>query len=157
MASEQYLAKLRDPRWQKMRLQVLERDDWACQICSDTESTLHVHHRYYLGNREPWEYRLDALVTLCELCHKNESEGIRSAEDDLILILKQSGAMTSEFTMIAGIFAGCSQLNDYEWSVLWFVLDQLMEHRPFACGDWSRATEEFKIWCANRALRRDDA
>ena len=39
MPSE-YSQKLKDPRWQKKRLQILERDEWNCQICHDNESTL---------------------------------------------------------------------------------------------------------------------
>jgi hypothetical protein len=30
---------------------------------------LHVHHRYYLRGKKPWEYDDDALTTLCEDCH----------------------------------------------------------------------------------------
>lgn len=80
MSKADYLAKLRDPRWQKMRLQVLERDDWACQACFDGESTLHVHHRIYHRGREPWEYKMDDLVTLCESCHAAESDGQRESD-----------------------------------------------------------------------------
>lgn len=36
---EVYLAKLRDPRWQKLRLQVFERDEWACQVCMEMPNT----------------------------------------------------------------------------------------------------------------------
>jgi hypothetical protein len=73
-ASETYLAKLRNPRWQKKRLEVMQRDVFTCQICFDNESTLNVHHRYYLSGTEgPWDYPLDALVTLCESCHEMET------------------------------------------------------------------------------------
>ena len=30
MSSPTYKQKLKDPRWQKKRLKVLERDDWKC-------------------------------------------------------------------------------------------------------------------------------
>ncbi len=69
-----YREKLKDPRWQKLRLQVFERDCWMCQICYDEETTLAVHHRYYNRNMEPWDYPLEALVTLCEDCHASERE-----------------------------------------------------------------------------------
>ena len=45
----EYAEKLKDPRWQKKRLEILERDAWVCQKCFDTKSTLHVHHRIYNG------------------------------------------------------------------------------------------------------------
>ncbi len=30
---------------------------------------LHVHHKYYVKGKLPWEYPNEALVTLCETCH----------------------------------------------------------------------------------------
>jgi hypothetical protein len=86
-----YAEKLRDPRWQKVRLEVLARDRWRCQICDDPTSTLAVHHRYYLRNREPWEYPLDALVTLCEFCHARETAERGDAERRLLDTLRRVG------------------------------------------------------------------
>lgn len=63
-----YAEKLKDPRWQKKRLKILERDDFTCQNCADKTKTLHVHHLKYDG--EPWEIDSHYLVTLCESCHK---------------------------------------------------------------------------------------
>lgn len=62
-----YTDKLKDPRWQKKRLAIMERDGWKCLKCLDEKSTLHVHHLSYSG--EPWEAPDDQLVTLCEHCH----------------------------------------------------------------------------------------
>ena len=31
---------------------------------------LNVHHKYYIKGKAPWEYEDDALITLCEDCHK---------------------------------------------------------------------------------------
>lgn len=71
---ETYAAKLKDPRWQRLRLKVFERDGWACQECRATHKTLHVHHLHYRPGTEPWEYPLSVLQTLCEDCHAAESE-----------------------------------------------------------------------------------
>ena len=30
-----YSEKLKDPRWQKKRLEILERDNFRCQYCGD--------------------------------------------------------------------------------------------------------------------------
>ena len=76
--STQYLGKLKDPRWQKKRLEIFERDEWTCQICDSKETTLCVHHRVYLKDKEPWEYDNSLLVTLCEDCHEEESKQIKS-------------------------------------------------------------------------------
>ena len=62
-----YAEKLKDPRWQRRRLEILERDDFSCQACGAEDKTLHVHHKWYVG--EPWEAPDEALETLCEPCH----------------------------------------------------------------------------------------
>lgn len=64
-----YTDKLKDPRWQKRRLEIFQRDGFACVECNSKTETLHVHHRYYIGGRAPWEYPEFALVTLCAECH----------------------------------------------------------------------------------------
>lgn len=81
---QEYLEKLKDPQWQKKRLEIFERDEWTCQICYDTEATLHVHHRLYLKDKEPWDYPNEALVTLCEECHEEERRS-RSAEEQALI------------------------------------------------------------------------
>lgn len=62
-----YIEKLKDPRWQKKRLEVFEREGWHCNLCLDPNTTLHVHHKSYHG--DPWETPLDELVAYCEHCH----------------------------------------------------------------------------------------
>ncbi|WP_207915781.1 HNH endonuclease [Flavobacterium caseinilyticum] len=64
-----YLEKLKSPKWQKKRLEILERDNFSCKCCGDFETSLHVHHTKYLANTDPWEYENDSLITLCETCH----------------------------------------------------------------------------------------
>ena len=65
-----YSDLLKDPRWQKKRLEILQRDDFRCQSCDDNTSTLHVHHLKYDNDLKPWEYENDDLITLCETCHE---------------------------------------------------------------------------------------
>ena len=72
MAKTPYFEQLKDPRWQKRRLETFTRDDFACQRCGDTESMLAVHHLYYQRGLAPWEYPDNALITLCERCHDLE-------------------------------------------------------------------------------------
>lgn len=56
-----------DPRWQRLRLRVMDRDQWRCVACDDTRSTLHVHHKRYCGNI--WDSPDEDLQTLCNSCH----------------------------------------------------------------------------------------
>lgn len=69
-----YSEKLRDPRWQKKRLEIMERDEFTCQGCGDAKSTLNVHHLRYIKNKEVWDYDNLILVTLCEPCHNINHE-----------------------------------------------------------------------------------
>jgi hypothetical protein len=66
-----YYELLRDPRWQKKRLEVMEADRFACRACGDTTSTLNVHHLVYRKGAMPWDYEPGSLTTLCESCHKH--------------------------------------------------------------------------------------
>lgn len=68
-----YAEKLTDPRWQKKRLLVMERDEWECQDCGATDTTLHVHHCYY-ERGGPWETDERALLTLCASCHDTRQD-----------------------------------------------------------------------------------
>lgn len=62
-----YSEKLKDPRWQKRRLEVFNRRGFACECCGSKDQTLHVHHLVYSG--EPWDAPFDNLESLCESCH----------------------------------------------------------------------------------------
>lgn len=64
-----YSEKLKDPRWQKKRLKVLEYAEWKCQLCGVQHKTLHVHHSYYLNKKEPWQYPTGSFIAVCESCH----------------------------------------------------------------------------------------
>ena len=64
-----YTEKLKDPRWQKKRLEIFKRDNWKCRGCRESNSTLHVHHFYYIKGNDPWEYPNKHLVTICKDCH----------------------------------------------------------------------------------------
>jgi hypothetical protein len=85
---DKYSDKLKDPRWQKKRLEILQRDNWECQRCEDKKSTLHVHHRRYIPGRDPWDYPEETLVTLCEDCHEEESASINETCSDLIAMIR---------------------------------------------------------------------
>jgi 5-methylcytosine-specific restriction endonuclease McrA len=73
-----YQRLLRDPRWQRRRLQILARDKWTCQECGATERELHVHHTLYVRGKMPWEVPMRSLVTLCVTCHRGHRRKKRS-------------------------------------------------------------------------------
>jgi len=71
---EQY----RDPRWQKKRLKILDRDKFTCQSCGEQKEFLNIHHRSpYEKDLKVWEYENEELITFCESCHKQITEDIK--------------------------------------------------------------------------------
>jgi hypothetical protein len=71
MFPDEYNEKLRDPRWQRKRLKIFERDNWTCQLCCRTDLELHVHH-LYRTTEDPWDEPDLHLLTLCKLCHEQQ-------------------------------------------------------------------------------------
>ncbi len=118
-----YSEKLKDPRWQKKRLEILERDEWTCQICQDSTSTLVVHHRKYLPNKDPWDYPDDLLVTLCENCHEVERES-RPEYEKLLLEQLRINFFADDLRRLALSFSELKLLHAsevvasvYEWAL----------------------------------------
>lgn len=87
--NNKWLEQYRDPRWQKKRLEIMERDEFACQMCSDSKSVLNVHHRYYTPTHKVWDYPNEALVTLCESCHSGEKVSMEEYTSLMVNTLKQ--------------------------------------------------------------------
>jgi hypothetical protein len=97
----QYYELLKDPRWQKKRLEILERDHWTCQICGEKDSMLVVHHLCYRQTLTddckkerrlyPWEYDNYELITLCDGCNSEEHESAEYWIDEIGQVLKHIG------------------------------------------------------------------
>lgn len=92
-----YSELLKDPRWQKKRLEILQRDEWTCKYCKSDTKILHVHHVKYINGACPWDYPDKYLLTLCEDCHEEE--------ESLKVALRNK------------VFPGL--LNDCEFSMRW--------------------------------------
>lgn len=65
-----YATLLRDPRWQRRRLEMLEKAGFKCEQCDCACIELHVHHKKYIAGRNPWEYSDSELIVLCKDCHE---------------------------------------------------------------------------------------
>ena len=122
-----YAEKLKDPRWQKKRLEILERDEWTCQRCGDKESMLVVHHRLYYRGHEPWDYPNELLVTVCDPCHQGHHAGAREAETNLLRTLAMRGAWYEDLQGIAFDLEHFATLMDREqWLVFQHHLGKLI-------------------------------
>jgi Zn finger protein HypA/HybF involved in hydrogenase expression len=88
--TEQY----KDPRWQKKRLLILNRDEFSCQNCGDEDSTLHVHHKSYEWGLPLWDYDGELLITLCESCHGTAHQLNNQSKYALARVLSESNQET---------------------------------------------------------------
>lgn len=86
----QYHNKLKDPKWQKKRLEIFNRDSFTCTLCGDKESTLAVHHKEYAKSGNPWDVDNSKLITVCEQCHQ-EIETALQYKIDIIKVGKIMG------------------------------------------------------------------
>lgn len=122
-----YAEKLKNPLWQKKRLEILERDKWKCCFCDDTETNLQVHHLKYSKN--PWGASNDDLVTLCEHCHliAESTKTVRGIEEvDLIRVQKIPG--NADIFIVAYMRSG---IDPTKFGVLFFNYE--LKSKEFKC------------------------
>lgn len=120
-----YQEKLKNPKWQKKRLQILERDNFKCQSCGSDKNTLHVHHRFYKKGLNPWEYPDISLLTLCEDCHKEEEAKLQERGDELIQKMREANADSFHIGRLAGFFSKLSMGDNIYGNEVYEFLDIL--------------------------------
>lgn len=91
-----------DPRWQRRRLEIMQRADFKCEACADGESTLNVHHVRYKRDVKPWEYTDKELICLCQDCHGERHE----RTNDLIDMLASAHPMELNMDEAISFLAG---------------------------------------------------
>lgn len=91
-----YADLLRDPRWQKRRLEILEQASFTCQDCGAKDKELHVHHLVYRKGWKPWEYPDDVLLVLCKDCHAE----IGRLADELLFRCRNAALLRSLLSVV---------------------------------------------------------
>lgn len=69
-----YDERRRDPRWQRKRLEIYERDGFACVDCGTKTENLQIDHAWYEPRHAPWEYPDSCFFTRCDSCHARIGE-----------------------------------------------------------------------------------
>lgn len=110
-----YAKQLKDPRWQKKRLEVMNRDGFTCRDCGSAKDTLHVHHCGYRG-KSPWDAPSEILITVCDPCHKNRQLLEKEARQTL-----EEWFAKSTPNDIATVCVRSSEAADWEASIRWFM------------------------------------
>lgn len=112
MARASYADQLKDPRWQKRRLEVLQAGDWKCRLCGSGENTLHVHHKQYFKGRMAWEYEDDFLEALCEACHDREHAMEEVLKSVLALNSHKMSGNAIALGLVAGFMSGMGTIHE---------------------------------------------
>lgn len=92
MEKMSYFDQLKNPKWQKKRLEMLEAANWECTECGSKDGTLHVHHKQYIKGRMAWEYSNDELMVVCEDCHDHQHQ-IGSELKELLALTDNAQAL----------------------------------------------------------------
>jgi len=124
-----YSEKLKDPRWQKKRLEILSRDKWHCMWCGDNLEMLIVHHLWYERGKEPWECPDEALITVCETCHRTEFEERSTIEQELLELLRRTGWSASDVADLDFVIR-CSKIPK-PWDITSAIQDAIIDHAVF--------------------------
>lgn len=139
-----YAEKLKNPNWQKKRLEILERDRYKCRVCGsglNDGKTLHVHHLFYRKGAMPWEYEDEALVTVCEDHH----ETMQELGNDL---LKAASKYVGNISMLTDFATALNCTSDslvfYGW-VLEGVHDLIQAHHQFKGGEISKESAQSAV------------
>ncbi|ASU38544.1 hypothetical protein hmeg3_09700 [Herbaspirillum sp. meg3] len=94
VANLSYREKLKDPKWKKVRDQIILDRGRICECCG-IQGTHHptgkpvqyeVHHGYYVYWKQPWEYEEETLWVVCDICHDK-------VHDSLAILQREIGML----------------------------------------------------------------
>jgi hypothetical protein len=105
---ETYVEMLKDPRWQKKRLEIMQRDNFTCQHCGAQDKNLQVHHLIYHKDYKPWEYKSDELITLCSKCHDIETQANQDLYEDFKWLKEMWKSLGFSSLMLEALLGGIS-------------------------------------------------
>lgn len=120
-----YAEKLKDPRWQKKRLEIFQRDNFTCQECKSNENMLVVHHKIYEG-KDPWDTCNEGLVTLCNDCHQTEHKYKEENEKAFLNSFYKAGFMPDDLLDLGSYFSFFWGYSDKEGQYVLNEIGKLM-------------------------------
>ena len=144
-----YSESLKDPRWQKKRLEVLQRDDFSCTRCTEKEKTLIVHHCRYDG-KMAHETNTDNLITLCEECHNDHHNEQKEHEEKFLKNFYSAGFLSDDLDIIA------LSIEDYNPTNLPALPGQISAAIYYHLSDSDRITKLVDEWIIGNKKRLDE-
>lgn len=107
-----YSEKLKDPRWQRKRLEVLEKAQFKCEECGDDKIELHVHHRWYSKGKSPWDVEPYQLICLCKECHAKKEALLANIHRQISCFQNDSLALLNQ-TLLPACLVGPWSLTNF--------------------------------------------
>lgn len=66
-----YKKQLLTKKWKYFRLYVIVSKGIKCELCDyNNLKYLQVHHKEYKNNLMAWQYKLNDVMVLCNICHR---------------------------------------------------------------------------------------
>jgi 5-methylcytosine-specific restriction endonuclease McrA len=86
-----YQEQLRDPRWQRKRLEIFKASNFKCEDadCGDDTRELNVHHSAYLKGVPVWDHPDELLHCLCRECHQERQSVEESLKIEMMKRLRK--------------------------------------------------------------------
>ena len=142
----EYSKLLKDPKWQKKRLEILSRDEFTCVSCGNDKETLHVHHCYYDKVNMPWEYPDASLITLCHECHKIETDEAFDLKKDLIAAFAKHGVLSNDLKMLIDILSDgdVSETRGEFFLLIHGFIDSFINNKSYRSKILSNLKDELK-------------
>lgn len=74
-------------KWEQVRNQILERDNFKCIVCG--KPATQVHHIHLRSKRKDLIYEKNNLVSLCDRCHFHQSNDLYKEQTEVIAKAKR--------------------------------------------------------------------
>lgn len=101
--------------WEERRRQVLQRDDFTCQLCgrrggphAEEDAAIYLHAHHTVPPSRGGSNAVENLITLCNACYDHHRGRRASAGDDTWLSL---GALVATWTALVGMTAGALEFG----------------------------------------------
>ncbi|MCP4651171.1 MAG: HNH endonuclease [PVC group bacterium] len=121
MTKKEYFNSFKDPKWQKKRLEILERDEFTCRLCKSKDDQLHAHHTVYYEELYPWEYYNYQIITLCDKCHKDEHNGLYENLSIFSSDMRGNGFLSRELVYISENLHFYADKKSFKDEIMFFV------------------------------------
>lgn len=136
---KQYFDQIKSPKWQKRRLEILSRDGFKCTSCSETNDQLHIHHLKYDFTKNIWDYEDEDLITLCEICHQEIEDSIKTTYSVIRKNVKSNIQSSHLKNFMEKILS-----QDDSGAVMFFIEKNFDKIKKMESEYWQSSTPDFE-------------